>query len=115
MPEDQILAATKAFYNDHVLQLYPKKDTLGGMNWPLWTAVTLSWIIVYFSIWKGISLTGKIAMFTVCSPYVLLTIFLIRTSMLDGFGDGLVFLLKPDFSKLFTFEIWKDALVQVTF
>ena len=35
--------------------------------------------------------------------------------MLEGFSKGLVYLLKPDFSKLFTFQIWNDALIQVFF
>lgn len=98
-----------------MLQLNPNKDELGGMNIRLWVAVTISWVVVYICIRKGVEQTGKIALFTVLSPYILLFIFLIRVLMLDGFGLGLKYLLYPDFSKLFTFEIWKDAMVQVAF
>lgn len=100
---------------NEVLQLNPEKDTLGGINYPLWIAVTISWIVVYLCIRNGVEQTGKIALFTVLSPYVLLTIFLIRTSMLEGFSTGMKYLFFPDFSKLFTFQIWKDALVQIAF
>lgn len=36
-------------------------------------------------------------------------------STLNGFSTGLIYLLKPDFSKLFTVDIWKDAMIQVFF
>lgn len=85
------------------------------MNYQLLIAVTISWIIVYLCIKDGVEGTGKVAIFTVTSPYILLTIFLIRTSLLDGFGNGMRYLFYPDFSKLFTFQIWNDALVQVAF
>jgi SNF family Na+-dependent transporter len=78
-------------------------------------AGVVSWVVVYFCIWKGVQSTGKIALFTVLAPYVLLSVLLIRVCFLDGFGAGLVFLFKPDFKKLLTFDIWKDALIQITF
>lgn len=36
-------------------------------------------------------------------------------AFLPGFSKGLSYLFMPDFSKLFTFQIWQDALVQVIF
>lgn len=113
--EKDILLRTRDFYINEVLQLNPVKDTLGNMNYQLLIAVTISWIIVYLCIKDGVEGTGKVAIFTVTSPYILLTIFLIRTSLLDGFGYGMRYLFYPDFSKLLTFQIWKDALVQVAF
>lgn len=93
----------------------PKKDTLGSFHLPVLAAGLISWIVVYFCIWKGVQTTGKIALFTVLAPYALLAVLLVRVTFLDGFGAGLVFLFKPDFSKLLTFDIWKDALIQITF
>lgn len=113
--EKDILIRTKAYWENSVLDLNPVKDELGGINLKLWVAVTISWVIVYFCIRKGVEQTGKIALVTVISPYVLLAIFLIRVMMLDGFGIGISYLFYPDFTKLFTFEIWKDAMVQVAF
>jgi SNF family Na+-dependent transporter len=98
-----------------VLNHYPKKDTLDSLHYPVLWAAIISWVIVYFCIWKGVQSTGKIALFTVLSPYALLSVLLIRVAFLDGFGAGLVFLFKPDFKKLLTFDIWKDALIQITF
>lgn len=110
-----ILDRTREFWEKSVLDINLNKDELGGINFKVWVAVTVSWIIVYICIRKGVEQTGKIAIVTVLSPYVLLVIFLFRVMMLDGFGLGLKYLFYPDFSKLFTFEIWKDAMVQVAF
>lgn len=54
------------------------KGQLGYLNFGVLFAVLLSWIIVYICIRKGTEQTGKIAVFTVLTPYVLLFIFLIR-------------------------------------
>ena len=113
--EDQILKLTREFYYTKILNISSKKDTLEGFHWPLLITVVLAWFLIYFVIRKGISQTGKIAVFTVLSPYVLLAIFLLRVSVLDGFGQGLMYLFYPDFTKLFTFQIWKDAMIQVAF
>ncbi len=113
--EAKILEQTRTFYYATVLNHHPNKDTLESFHYPLLVAGILSWVIVYFCIWKGVQSTGKIAMFTVLAPYALLSVLFIRVTFLDGFGMGLAFLFKPDFKKLLTFEIWKDALIQITF
>lgn len=113
--ESKVLENARKFYEESVLKLNPVKDQLGGINFQLWVAVTISWVIVYICIRKGVEQTGKIAFVTVLLPYLLLTIFLIRTAMLDGFGVGVRYMLYPDISKLFTVSIWKDAMVQVAF
>jgi SNF family Na+-dependent transporter len=114
-PEDQILKLTREFYYSKILNISTKKDSLEGFHWPLLVTVILAWLLIYSVIRKGISQTGKIAVFTVLSPYVLLAVFLLRVSVLDGFGQGLIYLFYPDFTKLFTFQIWKDAMTQVAF
>jgi SNF family Na+-dependent transporter len=45
-------------------------------------------------------MSGKIAVFTATSPYVLLTILMLRGFLLDGAMDGIYYLLTPDLSKL---------------
>ena len=43
--------------------------------------------------------------FTATFPYILLTILLIRTSLLDGAGDGIDFYVKPDFDRLTKMQV----------
>lgn len=48
-------------------------------------------------------------------PYILLTILFLRGVTLPGFIEGWKYLFQPDWSKIFTFKIWKDAGAQVIF
>lgn len=38
-------------------------EDLGGMQWELLGTLTLSWIIVYLIIWKGLHASGKVKMY----------------------------------------------------
>ena len=71
------------------------------MYWPLFGAFVASWCVIYYCLRKGVELSGKIAVVTVLTPYILLTIFLLRVLVLPGMKDGLMFLLVPDVAKLF--------------
>jgi SNF family Na+-dependent transporter len=64
---------------------------------------------------NGISTTGKIALFTVIAPYVLLTIMLFKVLQMEGSVSGIKFLFTPDMSKLFTLKIWSEAINQCFF
>ena len=64
---------------------------------------------------KGIH-TAKYAVYIIVPlPYFLLTILFIKGLFLEGKTIGWAFLFKPDWSKLFTLEIWSDAAGQVLF
>ena len=52
-------------------------------------------------------LAFQVVYFTALFPYLVLFIFLIRGATLEGAGDGILFYLKPDFSRL------KDPKVRV--
>ena len=62
---------------------------------------------------NGVKTSGKIIVFTALVPYFFFLILLIRAFFLEGAVVGLKYLLVPDFSKLFGFQIWIDAIVQV--
>jgi len=54
-------------------------------------------------------LAFQVVYFTALFPYLVLFIFLIRGATLEGAGDGILFYLKPDFSRL------KDPQVRMPF
>ena len=64
---------------------------------------------------KGIQSYGKVVYFITLFPYVVLTVFLGYVATLDGFVDGILFYLKPDWSLLTGLKIWKKAAVQMFF
>ncbi|KAG1653928.1 Sodium- and chloride-dependent GABA transporter ine [Nymphon striatum] len=78
-----------------VLEKTDSIDNLGSIRWELFAVLLLSWTLVYFSLWKGIKVSGKIVYITVTLPYLLLFAFLINGVLLPGAVDGLIFLFKP--------------------
>jgi len=51
--------------------------------------------------------------FTAIFPYVILTILLVRGLTLPGAIEGVLFYVKPDWSKLAETQVWADAAIQV--
>ena len=90
-------------------------DQWGSVNWPLVGTLGLSYALIFLCMIKGIQSYGKLVYFITLFPYVVLTIFLGYVATLDGFVDGILFYLKPDWSHLTGLEIWKEAAVQVFF
>lgn len=69
--------------------------------------------ICYEFVKRGINVGTKVLIFTVSAPYLILIVLIVRGIYLPGAFDGLTYLFRPDFSKLFTGTVWKDAAIQV--
>ncbi|KAG1653921.1 Sodium- and chloride-dependent GABA transporter ine [Nymphon striatum] len=94
-PEKGGISPSQDFYDHRVLEKTDSIDNLGSIRWELFAVLLLSWTLVYFSLWKGIKVSGKIVYITVTLPYLLLFAFLINGVLLPGAVDGLIFLFKP--------------------
>lgn len=57
-------------------------------------------VLVYFSLWKGVRSAGKVVWVTALAPYVVLIILLIRGVSLPGADEGIRYYLTPEWSKL---------------
>ena len=64
---------------------------------------------------NGIKTTGKVVYFTALFPYVVIFILIGRGCSLPGAVDGLIFYLKPDFSKMGEISVWFAAANQLFF
>ncbi|XP_029465141.1 sodium- and chloride-dependent creatine transporter 1 isoform X1 [Rhinatrema bivittatum] len=103
------------FWENKVLNISSGLDDVGAINWEVLLCLLACWVLVYFCVWKGVKSTGKIVYFTATFPYVVLFILLIRGATLPGALDGIIYYLKPDWTKLAAAQVWIDAGTQVFF
>lgn len=105
------------YFNRAVLELHQSKgiDHLGNVKWDMCLCLLAVYLICYFSLWKGISTSGKVVWFTALFPYVVLSVLLVRGCTLPGAAEGIKFYLTPDFSALANANVWVDAATQVFF
>ena len=105
----------KDFFSKKMLNETDDIGESGGLVPLIVAGLFISYVLVYFSIWKGVESTGKVVYFTALLPYVILIILLIRGLTLEGSSAGLFYLFKPDFSKLANIKVWRDGVNQVIF
>ncbi|KAM7134269.1 LOW QUALITY PROTEIN: plexin-B3-like [Macrochelys suwanniensis] len=103
------------FWENRVLRLSGGLELPGAINWEVTLCLLGCWVLVYFCVWKGVKSTGKIVYFTATFPYVVLIVLLIRGVLLPGAGAGILYYLKPDWSKLGSPQVWIDAGTQIFF
>ena len=89
-------------------------DIDGYQPWIVMSLVAVS-LMNFLIIYKGIDTSKYSVYLTVLLPYFLIAIFFIKGMTLEGNTIGWSFLFKPDWSKLFTRQIWTDAIGQTIF
>ncbi|XP_039075203.1 sodium- and chloride-dependent creatine transporter 1 [Hyaena hyaena] len=97
------------FWENKVLRLSGGLEVPGALNWEVTLCLLACWVLVYFCVWKGVKSTGKIVYFTATFPYVVLVVLLVRGVLLPGALDGIIYYLKPDWSKLGSPHVWIHA------
>ncbi|BES95894.1 transporter [Nesidiocoris tenuis] len=90
-------------------------DRMGPVKGSLALCVFAVFLLVYFSLWKGVKSTGKAVWITALLPYVVLFILLIRGVTLPGASEGIKYYLLPQWHKLATAKVWIDAASQIFF
>ncbi|KAK5621338.1 Sodium- and chloride-dependent creatine transporter 1 [Crenichthys baileyi] len=126
------------FWENKVLNISSGLDEPGQINWELMLCLMAVWVLVYFCVWKGVKSTGKIRLRSretasrhvcvmVCwkglysshwqrfTPTLVLIILLVRGVTLPGAYDGIMYYIKPDWSKLEEAQVWIDAGTQIFF
>ena len=98
------------YFSIEILNKTEDINESGGLVGIVSFSLVVAYIIVYFSIWKGIESTGKVVYVAAILPYGLLFVLLIRGLTLEGSGKGLSYLFVPDWSKLSEFSVWIDGI-----
>jgi solute carrier family 6 dopamine transporter-like protein 3 len=83
-------SASSEYFNRFILEIH-KSDgihDLGIIKWEMAACLLIVYLICYFSLWKGISTSGKVVWFTALFPYAVLLALLIRGITLPGSAEG---------------------------
>ncbi|KAG4066627.1 hypothetical protein HA402_007263 [Bradysia odoriphaga] len=107
----------KEYFERNVLEMHKSQglDYMGPIKPQLALCVFGVFILVYFSLWKGVRSAGKVVWVTALAPYVVLIILLIRGVSLPGADEGIRYYLTPEWSKLRNSKVWIDAASQIFF
>ncbi|ENN73382.1 hypothetical protein YQE_10009, partial [Dendroctonus ponderosae] len=112
-----LASAASEYFNRAILELHKSEGLhdLGAIKWDTALCLLAVYVICYFSLWKGISTSGKVVWFTALFPYAVLLILFVRGITLPGSAEGIRYYLKPNFSVISSAEVWVDAATQVFF
>jgi NSS family neurotransmitter:Na+ symporter len=108
----------KQFFNDTYLGKVDIEDArfyLGSIRSNIVLPLVITWVAMYFCIFKGVRLVGKIVWLTVPLPWLMLLILAVRGLTLEGSMQGLVYYLDPVWSELYKPITWRYAFGQVFF
>ena len=111
-----VISSAEQFFRFEVLK--EKKDISDGLGLPsppLVGCLAVCWLLIYLSLRKGVSSSGKVAYFTAIFPYVVMLIMLVRGLTLEGASDGLYFFFNPQWEKLADLKVWYAAVTQSFF
>jgi len=92
---ENMQTSSEQYWQNHVTgvgNISPGLSTfgdLGGMQWPLFGCHLITWICIYFCIFKGIKSSGLIVYVTATLPYILLIVLMINTLTTEGSELGL--------------------------
>ncbi|CAK8698151.1 sodium- and chloride-dependent neutral and basic amino acid transporter B(0+)-like [Clavelina lepadiformis] len=110
-------SSSEEYWENYALQRSADIDHTDGIVTGMVLSLLVAWIVVYFSMIRGIKSSGKVVYFTAIFPYVVLIILLVRGATLPGAREGLEFYIgsRSDLSKLANAEVWQAAATQIFF
>lgn len=106
---------TKEFFFTNVLHLSSGVNEVGFIPLGILFSLVIVWVMIYFSVWKGVKSVGKVVLVTMPLPVILLLVLLVRGITLPGALNGLIFYLRPNFVALWDLEVWSAAMSQIFF
>jgi len=108
-------AGAGSYFFETVLNLSSGPGALGAPVLPILIFLAFVWVILFFIMYKGAGVIGRVAVWTVTIPWALLVVLLIRGLTLPGAIDGLNYYLTPDFGALTNPDLWFGAFSQIAF
>ncbi|XP_076756123.1 sodium-dependent nutrient amino acid transporter 1 [Xylocopa sonorina] len=90
-------------------------DGIGLPDWRLTICLLVAWGCIFAVLARGVKSSGKAAYFLAIFPYIIMISLLVRAVTLDGAVNGIIFFIKPDWTKLFDAHVWYAAVTQCFF
>ena len=113
---DEKVAAVIEFWKVRVLRINEGIEYgLGNIQWELAGTLLLGWVIVYIIVCRGLHQSGYIVWVTAVSPYIIMTILLVRALTLDGSTTGIKAYVNVDWKYFMQGRTWLDASTQIFF
>jgi NSS family neurotransmitter:Na+ symporter len=103
------------FFFGQILRLSDGPGILGAPVWPILLALAIVWIILFFIMFRGARVIGRVSVWMVCAFWVILVVLLVRGVTLSGAVDGLNYYLAPNFALLGKGDVWFAAFSQIAF
>ncbi|XP_037776895.1 sodium- and chloride-dependent taurine transporter-like [Penaeus monodon] len=94
------VSSADEFFHQKILRVSSGIDDLGRIEWPVVIVTFVVFVFLFFCVFKGIKILGKVVWFTAIFPFVMLFILLIRGVTLPGATDGIYFYIYPEFNRL---------------
>ncbi len=92
-----------------------KPWALGSISPQIAFSLAFIWILMFLCIFKGVRVVGKIVLWTVPLPWLMLLILTVNGLMQPGATKGLAYYLNPDWEQLLKPTTWRFAFGQVFF
>lgn len=107
----------REYFERNVLEQYKSDgfEYMGPVKPVLAFCVFGVFVLVYFSLWKGVKSSGKAVWVTALAPYFVLIALLFRGVSLPGASEGIRYYLTPEWEKLKNTRVWIDAASQIFF
>jgi len=106
---------SEGYFFNSVLGISDSIGNFGGINLTLLIALFVIWVSIYLIVRKGVKSVGKVVLWTMPLPLIILVLLFIRGITLPGSLSGIIQYVRPDFSALFNTEIWVAAVSQIFF
>lgn len=106
-------STTGYFWNREAIDTSESIGDFGGFVPHITISLVLAWLLIYLCVMRGIKSSGKVMYLTATFPYVVTTVFLIRSLMLEGAAEGLKYMMTPDLKRLYDPNVWLEAATQI--
>lgn len=103
------------FFDKNFLQATEDMLPLGELRPWIVVGLAFTWVCIFLCIYKGVGVVGKVVMWTVPLPVLLLVVLFFSEIGREGAALGISQYLTPDFEKLRDPGVWRAAFGQVFF